>query len=339
MISVIIPVYNTEKYLPRCIESVLAQTYRNLDIIIVDDGSPDNSGKICDEYAEKDSRVRVFHKENGGLSSARNFGLEKACEKNSEYIGFVDSDDWIEPEMYEQLLKALQEAGADIAICGYVRDADGKPNYKIYRPAANTVYDCQNAIKANLEKKINNTVWNKLYKTTLFDGIEFPKGKTFEDIATFCKVLYKAEKTVTLAEPFYHWEINPDSITHGHTMNYLIDYWNAYKSRYDFFSEFKEKEIRRLALMDCARGISRVWKWAYSNPKVERAGFSKELHEITKFAKDKYPLFGFSDWPFGLKISILFAHSDSELSLASAYLLKKLQIRNILIKNKIINSI
>ena len=88
MISVIIPVYNTEKYLPRCIESVLAQTYRDLDIILIDDGSWDNSGKICDEYAEKDSRVRIFHKENGGLSSARNFGLEKAREKNSEYIGF-----------------------------------------------------------------------------------------------------------------------------------------------------------------------------------------------------------------------------------------------------------
>ena len=133
MISIIIPVYKTEPYLRKCVDSVLAQTYTNLEVILVDDGSPDDCGKICDEYAAKDSRVKVIHKENGGLSSARNCGLDVATGK---YIGFVDSDDWIDPDMYETLLGLLLRYDADIA----------EGSYRFFRPwkSENKVLECPN---------------------------------------------------------------------------------------------------------------------------------------------------------------------------------------------------
>ena len=117
LISVIVPVYNVEQYLPKCIDSILAQTYENLEIILVEDGTKDSSGVICDEYAAKDARIRVIHKENGGLSSARNAGMEIA---RGEYFGFVDSDDWIEPEMYENLMALAQKYDADVFVKGYI---------------------------------------------------------------------------------------------------------------------------------------------------------------------------------------------------------------------------
>ena len=224
-ISIIVPVYKTGQYLPRCIESILSQTYRDLDIILIDDGSPDNSGKICDEYAEKDGRVRVFHKENGGVSSARNLGLEKAREKSSEYIGFIDSDDWIEAEMYENLLDALTGSGADIAACRYFGQKTTGTGQQILSK--------NEAISANIEGRINNTVFNKLYKTKVFENIEFPVGKKYEDLAIFYRILFNAEKITVLQDEYYHWCINPNSITHTKTMENLIDKWYAYKARYD----------------------------------------------------------------------------------------------------------
>ena len=116
VISVIVPVYKVEQYLPQCIESIINQTYRNLEIILIDDGSPDNCGKICEEYAQKDKRIKVFHKKNGGLSDARNYGIARA---SGEYLAFVDSDDWIEPDMYEVLVNWIEDHQTDIVSCGF----------------------------------------------------------------------------------------------------------------------------------------------------------------------------------------------------------------------------
>ncbi len=116
MISIIVPVYKDEPYLRQCVDSILNQTYRDIEVLLIDDGSPDRCGEICDEFAKKDQRIRVFHTENKGLSAARNLGLREA---KGEYIGFVDSDDWIEPDMYEVLLKRMQETGADISVCSF----------------------------------------------------------------------------------------------------------------------------------------------------------------------------------------------------------------------------
>lgn len=123
LISIIVPVYNVEKYLNKCIDSIINQTYKNIEIILVDDGSTDNSGKICDEYLLRDSRIKVIHKNNGGLSSARNEGINIS---SGEYIGFVDSDDWVEPNMYEEMYKKILYSNADIVDCGYWKEYENK---------------------------------------------------------------------------------------------------------------------------------------------------------------------------------------------------------------------
>ena len=328
MISVIIPVYNKEKYLPRCIESVLAQTYRDLDIILVDDGSRDNSGKICDEYAEKDGRVRVFHKENGGVSSARNLGLEKAREKSSEYIGFIDADDWIEPEMYEKLLNVIFETNADIAVCCEKTEFTQEDNRQDKNTGSGlnlkqTVYDRDEAVRALLKLEISTFVHDKLYKAHLFTGIAFPEGKVYEDLATVFKLIVASERTVLLSEILYHYIVNPGSITHNKSMKSLIDYWDAGISRYYYFSEYGDDYCTKLLLKDCAEIISKIWRWAYLNPKEEREKYSEKIHEITRFTREHIPPFGFSEWPLWLKANIFLAHSDSEMSFAISYLMIK----------------
>jgi len=179
LISIIIPVYNVEKYLERCVKSVINQTYKNLEIILVDDGAKDNSGKMCDELSKLDSRIKVIHKENGGLSDARNFGLKIAT---GDYIGFVDSDDYIADDMYETLYHTIKNNNADISIVSF---------YEMYKEKVIGVRDSgnleilskQEAMKELLiDTKIQSYAWNKLFKKELFNDLKFPTGKNFEDI-------------------------------------------------------------------------------------------------------------------------------------------------------------
>lgn len=217
LVSIIIPIYNVEKYLRECIDSVLKQTYNNLQIILVDDGSPDNCGSICDEYAEKDDRITVIHKENGGLSSARNEGIKIA---RGQYIGFVDSDDFIDENMYSNLMHNININNADIAICG-----------RVYVYGDKNVIRCKKNIylKMNSEEAINkmNTFgyydvasWDKIYKRELFEGIEFPIGKLSEDWFTTYKLLDKAETIIYDSTPMYYYRQREKSITHSRKVNY-----------------------------------------------------------------------------------------------------------------------
>ena len=198
LISVIVPVYKVEKYLEKCIESIIKQTHTNLQIILVNDGSPDNCGKICDEYAKKDSRIEVIHKINGGLSDARNVGINRA---NGRYIGFVDSDDYIKEDMYEKLINLIKEYDADISICNLYDVIDGK---KYVRNNENGIqeYSRLEILKeVLLDKNIQSYAWNKLYKKELFDEIKYPIGKKYEDIGTTFYVFEKCNKIVVTSKP------------------------------------------------------------------------------------------------------------------------------------------
>ena len=163
-ISVIVPVYKVEKYLPECIESVLAQTFTDFELILVDDGSPDNSGKICDDYATRDSRIRVFHKENGGVSSARNLGLDNA---RGEWIGFVDPDDWIEPDMYEQMYLAGTENNADFVWCDFWTESD---TMIVLRSQGLEIVDSENMIMGFLSGRLHGSVCTKLIRAAVLRG-------------------------------------------------------------------------------------------------------------------------------------------------------------------------
>ena len=168
MISVIIPVYNTQRYLAKCIESVICQTYKDLDIIIVDDGSTDLSGEICDEYKKKDPRIRVFHTQNASLSAARNTGIENVPEE-SEWIAFVDSDDYIEKDMYERLLKGNSDS--DIVECGLIKEYNGKSEIESLQKGT---YEKEEAFVMLLNGKIRNYAWDKIFRKKLFRDIRFP---------------------------------------------------------------------------------------------------------------------------------------------------------------------
>lgn len=208
LISIIVPVYNVKDYLEKCLQSICVQTYKNLEIILIDDGSSDGSGELCDLFAQRDGRIKVIHQTNAGQSAARNRGLAVA---QGEFLGFVDSDDWIEPDMYEFLYHLLKENGADISICSHYRDK-GKKSVAKYSSGEQFVFTRDEGIRALVvDRRIRNYVWDKLYKRRLFSGITFPLNRIFEDIAISYRIFYKAEKIVVREFPKYHYVIRDGS--------------------------------------------------------------------------------------------------------------------------------
>jgi len=213
LISVIVPVFNVECYLSKCLDSILAQTYNSLDIIVIDDGSTDNSPKICDDYAIKDERIKVIHKKNDGLSSARNFGLGAM---RGEYVTFVDSDDWIEPYMCEKLLNELIDNKCDVAFgLQYDNYEKGKELKQIYcvMEIDRIILDKENAMRAYLERKISGTACGILYNKSIFHDIRFPEGKQWEDQAIMFPLLNKIERAVICNSYVYHYFRRANSTT------------------------------------------------------------------------------------------------------------------------------
>ncbi|EGP5645524.1 glycosyl transferase family 2 [Enterococcus faecium] len=224
-ISIIVPVYKVEPYLRKCVDSILAQTFTDFEVILVDDGSPDNSGKICDEYASKDSRVRVIHKKNGGLSSARNAGIDVA---RGKYLGFVDSDDYIEKDMYELLYDNIVKEQADLSICG-VYDLYANREPKILTPQYMVLSKIE-AMKMILEAKVVSVqAWNKLYKKEIFDTIRYPEGVITEDAAVILPVLDKTEKVVIDTQQKYYYFHRENSITSSRFGEKDLDTINVWK--------------------------------------------------------------------------------------------------------------
>ena len=211
MISVIVPVYNVESFLERCVDSLINQTYQDLEIVLVNDGSTDSSGQLCDKLKEKDPRIVVVHKENGGLSSARNAGIAVA---KGDYFGFVDSDDYIEPDMYETMLNAILAHGKDIACCGREIDIFGQRTKNEFTLPQQKVYSREEAIEAVLYlQEMDVSACDKLYARHIFDDISYPVGKISEDAAIIFQILEKANGVVHVGKPFYHYIFRKNSIS------------------------------------------------------------------------------------------------------------------------------
>lgn len=206
LVSVIIPVYNVAEYVEKCLGSIRRQSYSELDIVVVDDGSTDGSGTVCDEMAKCDARIRVFHKKNGGLSGARNFGLKKA---KGEYICFVDSDDMVERCFVERLYKAMVKSQSDIAVCGYNNDIPKTEETITGRDSAKRLLINQ--------KNIDIIAWNKMYRKSLFSNndIWFPEGKNYEDCFTTYKLLSKASLVTYVSQTLYCYAERANSITNS----------------------------------------------------------------------------------------------------------------------------
>jgi len=211
LLSVIIPIYNVEPYLNRCMESIVNQTYRNLEIIMVDDGSPDNCPNICDEWARKDLRIKVIHKKNGGLSDARNKGMEIAT---GEYIAFVDSDDFIDLNMYSIMIEALERTSSGIATCGRYAYTNGEKAEKHISDEEIILKPIQAIDELLRGGLVEEASWDKVYKRSLFEGIEFPVGEINEDMPIMPYIFEKSGKVVCTGKPLYYYCENPGSITH-----------------------------------------------------------------------------------------------------------------------------
>ena len=272
LISIIIPVYKVEKYLEKCIQSVINQTYENLQIILVDDGSPDNCGKICDEYAKKDHRIEVIHKSNGGLSDARNKGLEIA---KGEYIGFVDSDDYIEADMYEVLYNLLKQYNADVSICNFYTVSQWKISRKNADNEINEYNRSEILKEILLDKNIQSYAWNKLYKKELFDEIKYPIEKKYEDIGTTFYLLEKCNKVVVTGKSEYYYINRQDSIVNNVTESTITDYIELIMQRYDYI----EENIKELSSYN-KDYLKRILKTAEKD--------IKSLNEVGDYTKKKY---------------------------------------------------
>lgn len=254
LISVIVPIYHVEKYLSRCIDSIIDQTYQNLEIILVDDGSNDGCPAICDEYAQKDNRIVVIHKENGGVSDARNKGVDAS---KGEYIGFVDPDDYIHRDMYRILMDTILKNSADACICSYKYVYDGRPKEEdvTFENDIHTDIKSGKSIQYfyySSDKKLELTVpWNKLYKKELFRGYRYPLGRIFEDEATTFKFLYRCEKVCLIDIPLYYYLQRNDSIIgvmNGQRDSKVVE---AYLERIDFYHEMEEESLWCKAVIHC----------------------------------------------------------------------------------------
>lgn len=254
LISVIVPVYNVEKYLHKCINSILNQTYKNLEIILIDDGSTDNSGKICDEYALKDNRIKVIHKENGGLSSARNAGLD-IC--SGDYIGFVDSDDYIAEDMYEYLYVNLIKNNADVAMCNYWIENNLNTEIADSSLEKFILNNKSNILKFHLEHGMFFPVWNKIFKKEIIKNIKFPIGLNAEDVFILIDWINNCNKIVFGNDCKYFYLKRETSLYNRPANKNLFDEVIAFKKIMSYINnnlEFIENvEITRKWLIESYR--------------------------------------------------------------------------------------
>jgi glycosyltransferase involved in cell wall biosynthesis len=236
LISVIVPIYKVEAYLDKCISSLVDQTYRNLEIILVDDGSPDNCPAMCDAWAERDSRIKVIHKPNGGLSDARNAGMAIA---RGELLGFVDSDDWISQDMYQILYDRMKHDDSDMAACGVEMVwEDGTPSRMLTRPGS-CVLEREEAMRAIIEESwLKQPVWYKLYKTALVRDIPFPVGKYHEDVFWSYQAVGRAQRVSVIDTAGYYYTQRSGSIMgDGYSLKRL-DALEAGEQRFHYIQEY-----------------------------------------------------------------------------------------------------
>ncbi len=247
-ISVIVAVYKAPEFLPRCIEGILNQTYWDLELILVDDGSPDECGAICDAYAEKDSRVHVIHKENAGVCIARNTALDWIfANSDSAYIFFHDNDDWIHPETLERMMEASQKFQTDITICGYQLTSGEDPVIQ----AAQMEPVVWNAGDFYRQCLVNATVcWGKLYRKTCFEGKRYPPGRFLEDEYLTYQLLLEAGNVTVIEAPFYAYYFNPNGITKSQWKPKRLDAWEAFEQQLAYFREHDYPKLVKFRLRE-----------------------------------------------------------------------------------------
>ena len=272
LLSIIVPVYKVENYLPKCIDSILAQTFTDFELILVEDGSPDDCPALCDAAAEKDARVRVIHQKNGGLSAARNAGLDAA---RGAWIGFVDSDDYIAPEMYEVLYQAVQSTGADLALCDYAEvDEAGAPCQSMHVSLSEGELTGQELLKRASGLMVQ-LAWNKLYRRAIFTQLRYPEGKLNEDLFLIPEVCLQIQKAVVVPKALYYYVQRGGSIMNE---SKTLRHFDAAEAAQRYWNCLVENEVYD-ALANAAKftmgSVSRVYRQL--PPALRKAPRSREM--------------------------------------------------------------
>lgn len=284
-ISIIVPVYNVEKYICRCIDSILNQTFSDFELILVDDGSPDNCPQICDYYFNMDNRVKVIHKENGGVSSARNAGLDIA---KGEYIAFVDSDDWIEEDMYQILYNTSVKYDADVVECDIFFIYNHVDNINKCINGETQIGNRDFALERIMKIPSSNFVYNKLYKRYTFKNLRFPNAKRFEDVYITYKIILKTEKYIYINSKKYYYFIRENSLSH--MKNYSTELLEAIYSQEERFYSLKKnvvpKYIIDLAEQRYLLDLLRHYRLLSKNCRSDED--NKHLNNIRKLIIDNY---------------------------------------------------
>lgn len=284
-ISVIVPIYNVEKYINRCVDSILNQTYKNLEIILVDDESPDNCGKIADEYKSIDSRIKVVHKKNGGLSDARNYGMDYVT---GEYVLFVDSDDWLKKEMIETLYNLSIKNNADIVQSGFYYAYN---NYLLYDDRYYT--ESMEPVELNkqelmkelvINERVKNFAWGKLYRRNLIKDIPFEKGVLFEDVFWAHKVMDRVDKYIICHKPMCYYLQRSDSIVSTYTIKNL-DIIKGLKIRHKFIEE-NYPHLKSESYKILTKTIFLHYHLLYKNK--HKDNYRKYIKEFRQYILDNY---------------------------------------------------
>lgn len=282
-VSVIIPVYNTEKGLEQCLNSVLEQTYQNLEVILIDDGSTDGSGEICDRYADQDRRVRVVHQKNAGVAAARNIGLDMAT---GAYIGWVDSDDWIEPQMFEHMLNGALAYRADIVICGRHEVYPGHSFVKSWKQQE--ILNRSQAVSLLVEDDlVKSYLWDKLWRRELFENICIPDLRVFEDMAVMYPLFIKAERVLCLPEVLYHYKHERGSLSENPSLESRFDFYTVTKARYESLQQDFPQLAERIEAVLVSAAIH-IWTVFGKCTRQERAEYKEKIMEIADFCKKHY---------------------------------------------------
>lgn len=288
-ISIIVPIYNVEKYLQKCVDSILCQTYKNLEIILVNDGSPDNCPAICDEYAKKDKRIKVIHKQNGGVSSARNAGLDVATGK---YVQFVDSDDWVEPEYSKTMINLIEENNCDLGICGYIKKRQNRTieQYATHQSFEVNIQNIKSLFKLHCQELLISPV-NKIYKIELLKGLRFNKDVSLSEDAIF-NYAYLTKCTdicVTNALLYTYFNNNQSSLTKNFKDIYFKNLKTVYSGIIEFYESFgTSKDIHdsiealKAEFIHCVFGVIRL----LSNNKNMTS--KQKINTMKEYFSDQY---------------------------------------------------
>ena len=287
LVSIIVRVYNVKPYLRQCLDSIVSQTYAHLQILVIDDGSTDDCGSLCEEYAALDSRVEVFHLPNGGQATARNYALERA---KGQWVGFVDGDDWIAPDMIEKMLTAATQENADVAVCGVIyayRDGTRKlpvtTEYKVLgsKPASMDICFGGNQLRQN--------IWNKLIRKSCIGELNPPEWQSHQDMLFLTRVLLNVRCVVLLDSNLYFYRQQSNSVVHSTSLENASNRWHTVHEKYDLVTKFYSKYEDYL-LKECFWAAVLLWRDADLKPET-RMKYQSVFSEVTQFARLHYRCF------------------------------------------------